>query len=255
MPTARTRPSPPTSRLFCNASQPFHATGKSVNKKRQNQTKEALFNASLNRAFVIPPQRTFSRPSAADGVAVVPVLYRNLAALCIRLYLHTSLNLMACALLFEPYTTEQKVDRKKKVEVCCANSGSLFCALFKVPQNRPYCQHLFARFCAYVGGFGSRFSPSACTSRRFARFAGFWRGFRGVGCQHPAAILDALVVVHWAQIGPADLCAGESGVSFVGSRRAHISPQCGLNGVLGVFHFHAFLPPFSLFCSFSVIAA
>ena len=78
-----------------------------------------------------------------------------------------------------------------------------------------------------------KISLSASTLRRFARFAGLWRGFRGTGCQHPAAISSASLASFRAEIGPADFDAGESSVSFVGSRRAHISPQCGLNGVLG----------------------
>ena len=56
-------------------------------------------------------------------------------------------------------------------------------------------------------------------------------------CQHPSSDFGALLAALWAEIGPADFDAGKSGVSFVGSRRAHTSPQCGLDGVFSMCHF------------------
>ena len=134
-------------------------------------------------------------------------------------------------------------------------AGHFFALFFRVPQNQPYCQRLLARFCPCVGGFGSRFSPTAGSSPRLGSFAGFWRGFRRVGCQHPAAFSDASLAAFRAEIGPADFDAGESGVSFAGLHRAHISPQCGLNGVFGVFHFRLILASFLCYCFFSGIYA
>ena len=72
-----------------------------------------------------------------------------------------------------------------------------------------------------------------------------------MGCQHPAAFSGALLAGFGAEIGLADFDAGESGVSFAGSHRAHISPQCGLNGVFGVFHFRELLPSILDLCFFS----
>ena len=72
-----------------------------------------------------------------------------------------------------------------------------------------------------------------------------------MGCQHLAEISGALLATFRAEIGLADFDAGESGVSFVSPRRAHISPQCGLNGVFGVFHFRLILPLFSNPCFLS----
>ena len=67
-------------------------------------------------------------------------------------------------------------------------------------------------------------------------------------CQHPGSDFGALLAAFWAEIGTADFDAGKSGVSFVGSRRAHISPQCGLNRVFDMCHFRVFRVVYVSFC-------
>ena len=80
------------------------------------------------------------------------------------------------------------------------------------------------------------------------RVCALLRGFSGDGVPAPRLEFRALLAALWAEIGPADFDAGKSGVSFVGSRRAHISPQCGLNGVFDMCHLRVFRVVYVSFC-------
>ena len=169
---------------------------------------------------------------------------------------------------------------ERKSGSSCVNDGPLFCAAFPGTPLLPAPFHPVLcvrwRFFLSIPACCQQFAPFGfCTpgyARRLFNFARMCakltgqkrtrsvrtkitgprtRAIAGVGCQHPATFSGALLAAFWAEIGLADFDAGESGVSFAGSHRAHISPQCGLNGVLGVFHFRLILPPFSNPCFFS----